>query len=838
MFKDDRFISILSGVVLMIAIGTVVQRGGPLLEYFTGEAPKPVLASDQADITAGELARIDVLRNDQGLSRRDVENLVIARAPSCGKVFVQDRVIQYLPDERCVGPQTLTYAVGSQKDRPTGKVAIVVRPTAEQLAAREAAREAGSPIPRPRPADLAAAPAETAAPDAPAGGAEIAAQSGPAEDTADLAAAPDVPEAPEELAALPEQPAALAPDPVRRAEIARPALPQLAPLQDEQLTLSTPAPSAPQISAPAPAPSGLGGIAAPAPAVAAAPVAQPGVRSTQAPQRLTTSLDDPRNNDFAAAASRGGLLSRPMRASTSAAPSPDAVALALDGADDSAPLRGQPGLQLSPSQLAGGSGLDTAPSLGGAPEPSAVARVEIGGLAPAAPAGGLARTDPAPAPAPVPSAPTPPVTVASAPEPTIQRTTVSVLRPRASGTGIERVSELAVAPVGGGDPVRRTSLGSAQPTASFGLAQVNRNPSRFESPGLPDIGSGPGRLDSQFTRGPAPTMAFEEAGRLALVTPESGLGDVRSLGSGAIAIVPVETRTAPGQISPRAEEEVALRLPSGLTFDPDAPAIDPETGQPAEVRSDAEDTKIATLTPPNAACTIPPMLNLHPKPGALTTVTVDAPCFVGDIVILTMQGIEFAARVGEDNKAVIELPGFTASAPATIAFPDGSEQRLDIQFAETDRIIRVALVWDVPVTLELHAIASGAPWWSDAHLRPENPGSQRTARRRGQGYLNRHTPVDGVGSSVRIYTHYVRRSAGPQVVDLLVDYTSRRRVGAVETCGDGRFAAPAFRVVRSELGILGRQRNRLLGAIACDEVENYGNWLDDTVVRDIVVTGR
>ncbi|WP_285674914.1 hypothetical protein, partial [Paralimibaculum aggregatum] len=422
-------------------------------------------------------------------------------------------------------------------------------------------------------------------------------------------------------------------------------------------------------------------------------------------------------------------------------------------------------------------------------------------------------------------------------EPEVRRAGIGMLRPRLPGQGLDRVSELAAAPIGESDPVHRAGPGGFRPAASFGLAQVNRNPDSFDSPGLPQFGGDPSGLDSRIARAPAPSMAFEESGRIALVTPESGLGNVRSLGSGALVIVPAATRAAPSPIAPRSEEDTALTLPGGVRFDPDAPAVDPETGLPATVAPE-EGPAFAGLTPASDECTVPPMLNIHPKPSAVTTVTVDAPCYVGDIVVLELQGIAFAARVGDDHKALIDVPGFTSSMPATLRFPDGKSQNLDIQFSDTNRIVRVALAWDSPVTLELHAIRSGQSFWSDDHLRPENPGSQGEARRHAGGYLMQHDPVDGVGSAVRIYTHYVRGSTAPEVINLLVDFTSRRRIGATETCGNGRWAAPVYRVIRSTRGVMARERRGLIGALACDEVKDYGNRLDDTVVRDIVLSSR
>ncbi|MEO1275258.1 MAG: hypothetical protein AAFV96_07640, partial [Pseudomonadota bacterium] len=66
MFKDDRMISILSGIVLMLAIGTLVQRQDLVADFFgDGSAGdgELVLRPDDISVSPDTLTRIDVLAN-------------------------------------------------------------------------------------------------------------------------------------------------------------------------------------------------------------------------------------------------------------------------------------------------------------------------------------------------------------------------------------------------------------------------------------------------------------------------------------------------------------------------------------------------------------------------------------------------------------------------------------------------------------------------------------------------------------------------------------------------------------------------------------------------------
>ncbi|HUF57539.1 MAG TPA: hypothetical protein VMM55_13370, partial [Thermohalobaculum sp.] len=111
MFQDDRMMSILSGVVLMVAIGTVVQKSDQLQEWFAGDAGQAMLVADEIEARAGALVLIDVLANDAGVGKEAETGLVVTTRPACGRVFVQQGVLQYLTDAGCVGEQVFAYGV-------------------------------------------------------------------------------------------------------------------------------------------------------------------------------------------------------------------------------------------------------------------------------------------------------------------------------------------------------------------------------------------------------------------------------------------------------------------------------------------------------------------------------------------------------------------------------------------------------------------------------------------------------------------------------------------------------------------------------------------------------
>ena len=157
-----------------------------------------------------------------------------------------------------------------------------------------------------------------------------------------------------------------------------------------------------------------------------------------------------------------------------------------------------------------------------------------------------------------------------------------------------------------------------------------------------------------------------------------------------------------------------------------------------------------------------------------------------------------------------------------------------------DRVSRVAVVWDMPVELELNAIEFDGTIGSPDHVHPENPRGFDEVRRSGGGFLDTYRGYAGIGQNAQIYTFWHRKGGRHGVVELMIDFASRSRDGLEGTCGDGIYAAPNFLVLRSEDGRIERPVIRKLAAIDCSSTvkETSGNQLISGAVSDLVVLKR
>ncbi|HUF86498.1 MAG TPA: hypothetical protein VMM59_03880, partial [Thermohalobaculum sp.] len=161
MLKDDRMMGMLTFVVIMLAVGTMIQRADFFQRLFgTGDA-EPVLVADEAMVQATQTVAVDVLANDSGIGPDAAGRLTIVAEPECGRAFVREGRVMYLGTEGCIGEQTVRYGLGSAE--ATAELRIVVRPASLGGAStRVQASGAASEAAAPQPAE-AAPPTEDAA---------------------------------------------------------------------------------------------------------------------------------------------------------------------------------------------------------------------------------------------------------------------------------------------------------------------------------------------------------------------------------------------------------------------------------------------------------------------------------------------------------------------------------------------------------------------------------------------------------------------------------------------------------------------------------------------------
>ncbi len=611
MLKDDRMMSMLTFAVIMVAVGTLIQRVDVVEWLFGGGKTALRFQRDEAIVRPNALSGIDVLANDLGIREGDAENLFIVAQPACGRAFVRDGKVQYLPAESCAGTQTFRYALSGRRNGQAGEVIVVVRlgePTQSAVAA-----DAQRDIPAPAP---------------------------------------------------------------------------LAPRAAEQRVAETPALLAAQPSAGGDA----GGAIVPVPTV----------------------------------------------------PRPQAPAIA--GLPDAAPAAG-----------------------------SAVAGVTLDGSGPAprmaAPAGGLGD---APEIAAVPVVPQPDPEAAAQPAPAA---------PAATEPEGEATATIALARI---DPVALATGAAAGPSIQ---RENDGLDARVPRAGLPEIGSG--------GSGPA-----------GLGQPADALAAVRALGD-AIELAPVDT-TPPAPLS----------------------------GFGATTGAGAPQTGFQSPQTPAVPCEVPPALILEVRPAGLTEVIIESPCHAGTVAELSYDGLSFGVALDGAGAGTVAAVGFQQASDAVMRFSGGETIDFNIPFADTERMARVALAWELPVELDLHAFEFGALARSDGHVRPDRPRSFGDVRRRGGGYLLEYQPVGGIGQSISVYTYWRRYGGRSGVVKLGVDFASRDGRQRPDTCGGGALAEPDFTVLRSMAGKLERPRHRRLASLDCAAIAGTTDLYIGDAVDDMIVLQR
>lgn len=116
--------TILTGIVLTVALGAVAQRGEIFGNLGAGPGFDP--RDDVVAAAADGAYMIDVTANDRGATREDGRRVLILAAPGCGVAYRREGQVMY-DGAGCVGPQRLSYCVAQGDDCKGAELTILLR---------------------------------------------------------------------------------------------------------------------------------------------------------------------------------------------------------------------------------------------------------------------------------------------------------------------------------------------------------------------------------------------------------------------------------------------------------------------------------------------------------------------------------------------------------------------------------------------------------------------------------------------------------------------------------------------------------------------------------------
>ncbi|MBL1437236.1 MAG: hypothetical protein COB08_013680 [Rhodobacteraceae bacterium] len=197
----------------------------------------------------------------------------------------------------------------------------------------------------------------------------------------------------------------------------------------------------------------------------------------------------------------------------------------------------------------------------------------------------------------------------------------------------------------------------------------------------------------------------------------------------------------------------ALSVPGQL--DISLPSLDLQPAGEPQVREAslnvAPEVEVVTAPAQNSACEI--ILLANTKRGANISLEIMAACKPNQMVTIEHSGLSFSVLTDALGATSVLIPAMEANAEINVKFEDQSTNSTTIFVRDVDSIVRAGVSWQANMNLDLSAIEFGAALGSDGHITADTPRDYRTSRVKGGGYLLQlGDPSLGRGALAEVYT--------------------------------------------------------------------------------------
>ncbi len=178
-----------------------------------------------------------------------------------------------------------------------------------------------------------------------------------------------------------------------------------------------------------------------------------------------------------------------------------------------------------------------------------------------------------------------------------------------------------------------------------------------------------------------------------------------------------------------------LALPDASVFS--LPQIDLQPAEKPQVLQASlpvvPDTPTETAPAQNSGCDI--VLTGTAQRGAIIALDINAACKPDQMVTIEHSGIAFSVLTDETGAASVKVPAMEAEAEISVQFADQSVSHTVVNVSDIASVVRAGVSWQTNMNLDLTAIEFGAAIGSEGYVTPENPRDYRTSRVKGGGYL-------------------------------------------------------------------------------------------------------
>lgn len=191
-------------------------------------------------------------------------------------------------------------------------------------------------------------------------------------------------------------------------------------------------------------------------------------------------------------------------------------------------------------------------------------------------------------------------------------------------------------------------------------------------------------------------------------------------------------------------------------------------------------------------------------------------CRKGRQVTFEYEGKKYTAAFNNDGVADKKISLFKIINDITYDTIDGDTRHIEIRLSSLQDIIKVTLIWDDPVDLDLHVLepntAGNIMTTSPGHIFFHNKNEHHDS---GLGFLDIDDTASGSGQHQENYV-VEKSKLSHGILDVRVDYFARGNTPSGDKCGNGSLSTIPFKLIVMNQGVVDNEVNYRVKSQPCN----------------------
>lgn len=237
----------------------------------------------------------------------------------------------------------------------------------------------------------------------------------------------------------------------------------------------------------------------------------------------------------------------------------------------------------------------------------------------------------------------------------------------------------------------------------------------------------------------------------------------------------------------------------------------------------------------------PPRITTNGKPGGIVDLDIEAPCAKTKGLKITYGPYAFNRRLSESGTVSFTLDLFLGRNEAVaVTLDDGKRIPVSLPEIDLSGLSKVAIIWQAPVNLDLHALEYLARFSGEGHVwagarSSFQDASTAAGASKGRGFMSSIAGDEQTGDKVEVYTFVRAPQQLSGVITTFVDYETRGDSPDGKMCGKEELAAVAFDVI--ELPPQGKPRRdkRELRSVPCGQALAQSDRYNPDTINDLQI---